>query len=328
MVPTLSCAFATDLESHEHARIAESLGYSRAYFYDSPALYPDVYVQMCRAAERTERISIGTGVAVPHLRHPMTTAAAIATLVALAGPERVVVGVGSGFTSRFAMGQKPVPWKRVHEWSLCVQALLRGEAVDWEGGLLEMLQTPGCAPARPIEVPWIMGAAGPKGIEVARQLGAGVFTTPEPIPGFDWSAVLTFGTVLDDGEDPGSDHAIEAGGHAAGVYVHYAAEHNMLDEMLPGIGRQWAAAYETVPAERRHLEMHRGHLVTVNGVDRPFISGDVLGAMNLAMDAAAWRKRLDSLEQAGATEIAYQPAGSDIPRELETFAAAFRAGRN
>ena len=61
----------------------------RAWFYDSPALYTDVWVQLCRAAERTERIALGPGVTVPSLRHPMTTAAAIATLVDLAGAERV-----------------------------------------------------------------------------------------------------------------------------------------------------------------------------------------------------------------------------------------------
>ena len=75
---TLSCAFATSNDSHEHARIAEQLGYRRAWFYDSPALYPDVWVQLCRAAERTQRIGLGPAVLVPSLRHPMTNAAAIA----------------------------------------------------------------------------------------------------------------------------------------------------------------------------------------------------------------------------------------------------------
>ena len=80
MTLTLSCAFATSLQSHEHARIAEDLGYERAFFYDSPALYPDVWVQLCRAAERTSRIGLGPGVLIPSLRHPLVTASAIATL--------------------------------------------------------------------------------------------------------------------------------------------------------------------------------------------------------------------------------------------------------
>ncbi len=74
----ISCAFATSLQTPEHIRIAESLGYQRAWAYDSPALYPDVWAMLYQAAERTERIGIGPGVLVPSLRHPMTNAAAIA----------------------------------------------------------------------------------------------------------------------------------------------------------------------------------------------------------------------------------------------------------
>ena len=65
---TLSCAFATSEQSPEHARIAEQLGYERAWCYDSPALYPDVWVQLCRAAERTSTIGLGPGVLIPHLQ--------------------------------------------------------------------------------------------------------------------------------------------------------------------------------------------------------------------------------------------------------------------
>ena len=107
MALKLSCAFATSAESHEHARIAEDLGYAWAWFYNSPALYPDVWVQLCRAAERTRRIGLSPGVLVPSLRHPMVNAAAIATLVSIAGPDRVAIGVGSGFTGRLTMGQRP-----------------------------------------------------------------------------------------------------------------------------------------------------------------------------------------------------------------------------
>jgi 5,10-methylenetetrahydromethanopterin reductase len=35
-------------------------------------------------------------------------------------------------------------------------------------------------------------------------------------------------------------------------------------------------------------------------------------------------ERVGLLEERGATEIAYQPAGPNIPRELEAFAAAVR----
>ncbi|MDT7607416.1 MAG: 5,10-methylenetetrahydromethanopterin reductase, partial [Pseudonocardiales bacterium] len=38
--------------------------------------------------------------------------------------------------------------------------------------------------------------------------------------------------------------------------------------------------------------------------------------------AAAMRDKVAGLAEQGATEIAYQPAGPDVPRELEAFAKA------
>jgi 5,10-methylenetetrahydromethanopterin reductase len=317
---TLSCALPSSLESHEHARCAEKLGYQRAWFYDSPALYADVWVQLCRAAERTSQIGLGPGVFVPSLRHPMVTASAISQLVSIAGP-RVAVGVGTGFTGRVCMGQRPSRWSDVARYIVAVKALLRGEKVDWEGAIMQMLHYPGSGSSRPIEVPWVIAASGPKGIEVAKQHGDGVFSSPAPIPGFEWSAVLGFGTVLDDGEDPGSERALAAAGHAASMFMHYAVEFGQYDAFIGA--RELARAYADVPADERHLEMHQGHLVAVNERDAKFITGDVMTATGVALPAAGWRERLAGMEESGATEVVYQPAGPDVPRELEAFANAF-----
>jgi 5,10-methylenetetrahydromethanopterin reductase len=322
MAVTLACAFATSDQSHEHARIAEELGYARAWFYDSPALYPDVWVQLCRAAERTKRIGLGPGVLVPSLRHPMTNAAAIATLVSIAGQDRVVIGVGSGFTGRLTMGQRPLKWKYVSEYVRTLRALLRGEQVEWEGGMMEMLHPPGFGARRPIDVRFAIAAAGPKGIAAAREVGGGVIGAWEPIPGFDWSVVLTMGTVLDDGESPGSARAIAAAGHAASVGFHFTVE-NRRGEMTAR-DQQWIAAYRDVPERVRHLALHDQHLIAVNDRDRPFVTGEVLAEQGLAMSRGAWRERVAAIEARGGTEIAYQPAGPNIARELEAFASAVR----
>ena len=110
----ISCAFATSMNTPTHVAVVEELGYRRAWLYDSPALYPDVWIALARCAERTSRIGLGTGVLIPSLRHPMTTAAAVATLVALA-PGRLELGIGSGFTGRMTLGQKPLRWSFVRD---------------------------------------------------------------------------------------------------------------------------------------------------------------------------------------------------------------------
>lgn len=318
MALTLSCAFATSLDTPEHTRIAEALGYRRAWFYDSAPLYPDVWVQLCRAADRTERIGLATGVLVPNLRHPMTNAAGIATLVAAAGAERVTVGIGSGFTACLTMGRRPLQWSYVTRYIETLRGLLRGETVEWEGGMIQMMHWPGYGAARPIDVPFVVAAAGPKGIACARTHAQGVLGAFEGIPGFDWSVALVLGTVLAAGESPTAPRVVDAAGHGGAVLLHYMAEHRMLDRIEGGTA--WHDVYAALPERTRHLAMHDGHLVGVNARDRAFITGDFLARNGLALDRAAWRERLMALAEKGTTEIAYQPAGPDIPRELEAFA--------
>jgi 5,10-methylenetetrahydromethanopterin reductase len=317
----VSCAFATSLDTPEHIVLAERLGYRRAWCYDSPALYPDVWMTLTRAAERTSRIQLGPGVLVPNLRHVLTNAAAIATLVALA-PERVVVGVGAGLSARLALGQRPLPWREVAAYTRALRALLRGEEVEWEGAVIRMAHPPGFVPARPIEVPLIVAAQGPKGLAVAREVGDGLFTLG-PKGGFPWVAEILFGTVLERGEDPGSARVMAAAGHAAAVLYH-ATYHGRGwgdVETLPR-GGEWQRRAEAIPERARHLAVWDNHLVGLGGLDQGIVTGETLGPLGAALDADGWRARLAASERAGVTEIVYQPAGPDMPRELRAFAAA------
>jgi 5,10-methylenetetrahydromethanopterin reductase len=103
---------------------------------------------------------------------------------------------------------------------------------------------------------------------------------------------------------------------------HWGLENRTLD-VVPN-GKAWAAVYEQLPASVRHLALHDKHLIAVNERDRPFVTTELLTQQGLALTRAGWRERLALLESMGATEVAYQPAGPDIARELEAFAAAAR----
>ena len=316
---TISAAFATCMETPDHVVLAEEFGYERAWLYDSPALYPDVWMQLARAAERTTRIGLGPGVLIPSLRHPMTTAAAIGTLVNLAGPERVHVGVGTGFTGRFTLGQAPLRWAAVQEWVTCVKALLDGETVEWDGGKMRMIHPAGFLPDRPITVPFVIGAAGPKGKTVARAVGDGlILAGGSPDPDMDWQAALMTGTVLDVGEAVSSARVFEAAGHSAAVSYHFFAENGLGVDNLPG-GPEWKAAYDDLAEDERHLAMHLEHLVAVNERDKPFITPEIIEMFGSAWTPEQLRTRLGEMEASGVTEVVYQPAGPDVERELATF---------
>jgi 5,10-methylenetetrahydromethanopterin reductase len=310
----ISCAFATASDTPDHVALAEQLGFKRAWLYDSPALYPEVFMALARCAERTTRIGLGPGVMIPSLRHPMLAAASIAELEALA-PGRVVVGVGSGFTGRMTLGQRPLAWATVAAYIRTVQALLRGEQTEWEGAVIEMLQPAGFGAARPVRVQWVIGVQGPKGQAVARELGDGAFSL-FPLDGFTWMVQLAFGTVLEDGEDAGSDRAVAAAGPAAAVILHGSWEQGA------PIDAAWAAEIDKVDPRVRHLAVHDRHLIAVTERDRPYITGDLIRAFTYTGTRAEIAAKLAAAEAGGVTEIAFQPAGPDIPRELRAFAEA------
>jgi 5,10-methylenetetrahydromethanopterin reductase len=313
----ISCAFPPSPEAVDHIVEAERLGYERAWLYDSPALYGDIWMIAALAAQRTERIGLGPAVLVPNMRHPLTTASAITTLEQFA-PGRVAVAIGTGFTGRMAMGKKPLTWAYTERYIRDVQALLRGETVEVDGAMVRMLHQPGFAPPRPISTPVIVAANGPKGTAVARELGDGIMTIGVGDASFDQCAVLAFGTVLGDGESPGSDRAMAAAGPAIAVVFHAMWEGDPASvDALPG-GAEWRKSIEELPESERHLAVHEGHLVRVTEREQHLLDPSLV-SFSWTAEAADLRARLDALEQQGATEILYAPMGPDVSRELRAF---------
>lgn len=317
----ISCAFPAGPDAVEHIVLAEQMGYERAWLYDSPALYGDIWMIAALAAQRTTRIGLGPAVLIPNLRHPLTQASAIATLEQLA-PGRVTVAIGTGFTGRMAMGHKALTWAYTRRYIEQLQALLRGDKVEVEGKLVQMLHAPEFAPQRPISVPIVVAANGPKGLDVAQALGDGVMTVATGQAEFDWCATLAFGTVLDDDEEPSSPRAMAAAGPGLTVVYHAMYEGDPASvEGLPG-GIDWRKRLEEIPEDERHLAVHEDHLVRVTERDRPLLDGDLLKAFTWTGTRAEIRARLDGLAAAGTTEVLYGPMGPDVPRELRAFMEA------
>ena len=324
-IPTLSAAFPPVPDTPAHIALAEELGYDTAWVYDTPALQLDCWMTLALAGSTTERIRLGPGVLIPSLRHPMTTAAAIATLVGLVGPDRVIVGAGTGFTGRRAMGQKPLSWRDFPAMIEQVRALLRGETVEIDGRPARMLHWPGQAPERPIEVPWVVGVNGPRGLRAAADGGYGAFTSrPRPdadYRGIDRVILLAMGTVLDDGETVHDQRVVDTAGPGAAVAYHaFLEQRDARLEHLPNADR-FLDLVDALDPDSRHLDLHAGHLTELNPIDRKVVTGDSMFITPLTGPADELPARLEELAAQGITEVAFQPMG-DVERELRAFAAA------
>ena len=328
-MPVISCVFAPSLDTPAHIELAERLGYRRAWCYDSPVVYADPWMVLALAAGRTRAIGLGPAALVPSLRHPVVTAAALATLAGLA-PGRVTTAFGTGLTGRMLLGERPLRWAAVEEYVRTVRALLRGEEASWNGSVVRLAQPPGFAAARPADVTVLIAADGPRGRGVAAGLGDGVLPTrvPRDLAGQGGRRVLlAFGTVLDDGEDPASPRAVAAAGPAVAAAYHAIYESKGADgvDKMPG-GREWREAVEAVEGPRRHLAIHDGHLAGLSKHDEALLAraAPLLASWTMTGTRADIGARLRALPSAGITEIAYQPMGPDIPRELAAFAQAAR----
>jgi 5,10-methylenetetrahydromethanopterin reductase len=321
----LGCLFPPTTRTPEHIALAEELGYERALVYDSPAFLADPWITLALAAARTSRIRIGISAITPRLRHVVATAGALATLHAHA-PGRVDAVVGSGFTAQLMLGKKPVPWAEVERYTLALRALLNGREIDWDGsvtGLKHGARTGVTPPGAGI--PLYLAAHGPRGYAVAERAGDGIVTNIShlgdnpPPPDMSQVHVLYYGTVLRRGESYDDPRVLGAAGPYAAFQLH-----------LGGLGvagdtaecAAFGKAIADVPDERRHLELHRAHLIDLTEWDRPFVTGELIAQTTWSGTAEHVRNRLASLAADGARGVLYGPMGDDIPSELEAFADA------
>ncbi len=102
---------------------------------DQDRRHVDPFVVLSAFAARTSRVQLGTATLIPH-RHPILAAVMLGSLDLLAGPGRVIAGIGTGtFDHEFeAIGLGG--WDRksgVEEYIQVLRRLLTGESIDHHG---------------------------------------------------------------------------------------------------------------------------------------------------------------------------------------------------
>ncbi len=262
----------------------------------------------------------------------MVNASGAAALSAMA-PGRVAVAFGTGFAGARAMGGKPASWSYLADYVRGFRKLLRGETVDWQGQHMRMLHPAGHAPSRPVDIPVLISALGPKGLAITRDLADGLFTVngeTEHARQFSWAALGVHGTVLSDGEGLDSARVQAAAGPGNALAYHAAYEFGGDVAALPA-GPLWLNKVNAIHESARHFAIHDHHLVALNDVDRAVWdagSWKAIPTTTLTGSVVEIDKRLQSYAADGITEVIYQPTGPDIPGELERFIDAAEAVRS
>ena len=161
------------------AQRAEEKGFESVWVCET-RLVRDAITPLAAIAASTRRIKLASGVVNNWTRTSALMAMSFATLSELA-PGRVMMGIGSYW--------EPLAWKQgierrktlsaMREYVDVVRRLLALETVDLEGEVVKVrdlrLDLGYEVPQEPIRVPIYIGATGPKMMELAGEIGDGIF---------------------------------------------------------------------------------------------------------------------------------------------------------
>jgi alkanesulfonate monooxygenase SsuD/methylene tetrahydromethanopterin reductase-like flavin-dependent oxidoreductase (luciferase family) len=207
-----------DLRWREAARRwlrAEELGFDHAWTYDHlgwrslvDGPWFDAVPTLTAAATVTSRIRLGTLVASPNFRHPVSFARQLTALDDISDG-RVLLGLGAGaigasFDNRVLGGPDLTPRQRADrfaEFTELLDLLLRTDHVTWAGRYYQAVDArnlPGCV--QQPRVPVVLAANSSRSIALAAQFADGWVTTGRSAgdAGAWWVSVADGNRRLDD----------------------------------------------------------------------------------------------------------------------------------
>jgi alkanesulfonate monooxygenase SsuD/methylene tetrahydromethanopterin reductase-like flavin-dependent oxidoreductase (luciferase family) len=194
---------------------AEEYGFDHAWTYDHlgwrslvDGPWFDAVPTLTAAALVTSRIALGTMVASPNFRHPVSFARQLTALDDISGG-RFVLGVGAGaggesFDTKVLGEPALTPRERADrfaEFAGLLDRLLTTDHVTWSGryySAVDARNLPGCV-QRP-RIPFVIAGNGSRSIAMAARLGEGWVTTGAPAGGLTawWQSVAAAARGFDE----------------------------------------------------------------------------------------------------------------------------------
>lgn len=325
---------ATSVHHWKIVKKAEERGFTHAWFYDTQMQNSDLFVSMALAAANTTKINLCTGVLIPSNRIAPVTANALATLNVVA-PGRIQLGLGTGFTGRRTMGLPAITLARLEKYIRVVDALLKGETVEWdEEGKSRKVRF--MVPELELinlkdPIPIHLSAFGPKARAMVAKLGTGWIGGSSRADRAsasvsqmrdEWRKAgrnvselymtsLGSGCVLAEGEAADSPRARAQAGPSATMAFHDYAERSELGSLgfdpPPPFKAQFDAYREIYqsyqPADARYLENHRGHLMFLRPEEEKLVTPELIKAMTMTGTQAELVENVQALREAGYNQL-------------------------
>ncbi|MSQ51935.1 MAG: LLM class flavin-dependent oxidoreductase [Betaproteobacteria bacterium] len=343
------------VDSSHLIKAAEDLGFYRAWMYDTPMLNSELFVSLTAAVMRTSKIRIAPGVMIPGNRIAPVAASGLATLNALA-PGRIDWGMGTGFTARRTLGQRPVKLSDLEEYVRVVRGLLGGETLEWEFEAkkrkIRFLDPDIGAINIKDPISLHMSAFGPKARETVAKLGAGLIDSPHNLEHGRanmahmkkaWVAAgrnlrdlkvtaAIPGCVLKEGESHDSPRVKSQTGPHATIALHSLIESEEFGDIgrapppfLAPILDKYREIYKKYePADARYLSNHRGHLMFLRPEEEALCSGDFIKAATWTATKPELIERMRELKAIGYEYLCVE-MGFRHPEKLREWAEVFEA---
>jgi probable F420-dependent oxidoreductase len=124
----------------ELARMAEDLGFTHGWTFDSHVLWQEPFVIYSRILAETEKMIVGPMVTNPGTRDWTVLASLFATLNEMYGP-RTICGMGRGDSALRYIGKQPKTLDTMVESMAVIKGLVAGREVDYNG--------------QKIDIPWV-----------------------------------------------------------------------------------------------------------------------------------------------------------------------------
>ena len=166
-------------EQVELVRYAEQRGFESAWVCET-RLVRDAMTPLAAFSQATSRIRLATGVVNNWTRTAGLMAMTLATLSELSGG-RIMMGIGA-YWDPLARNQgirRRRHLSAMREYVTVVRRLLEMETVTYDGEVIKVrdlrLDLGEGTPREPIDVPIYIGATGPRMLELAGEIGDGVF---------------------------------------------------------------------------------------------------------------------------------------------------------